>query len=816
MFQRLQIRYKLLAVLLVPLLALTAFALVQIRGEAASGARAARVARLAAFAGRVTALAHDLQRERDASLPYVARGGGPGDEDLPAQRAKTDNGPLARFRVGPESVDLDGYDPLLRARLGHARERLGQLEDERKRVDRADPAGLARAQRYYGDVIAALLDFDSGIAWESDDPQLARNAAALALLSRLKELASQERGLVRAVLSAGHFAEGQREQLASIAATQDSLAAQFQASAGREQRDAYAAQVFSPNLAKVTSLRSRLLSVAGPDRIEVAGLSDPEGVSKANFVLTEEVNRLRKVELRLDGELVAAGLARQSAARRSMLLDGLLTALALALAVVVALLGSRAMARPLLRLRDAADQMAQRQLPEVVERLQRGELRHLDAPAAPVAPFSGDETGQVARAFDAVRQVVVRVVAEQAGLRMSIGEMFLSLARRSQDLIDRQLRLIDELERDAGPEALEQLFKLDHLATRMRRNAESLIVLAGAEPPRRWSQPVPVSEVLRAALSEVQDYQRVELHPLGELGISGHAVADVVHLLAELIENATSFSPPGTQVQIAGHDTAEGYVLEIEDRGLGMSDEELAEANQRLASPPAVDLAVSRMLGLHVVGRLARRHGIKAQLRHSWYGGVTALVLLPRELMTLIPRRELEPPPLAERLVAPGSLPVLEQSRSEWFDSSAGGGGGGGGGGQRLPRRGATPPSSNGHKPARPRKPVPPAAAPPPAPEAPKVPPPPTSLPRRVPQANLAPGLAEPRQEPPAGQPDGPPSPLSRSPDEIRAMLSSYRSGLERGRRMAADSQQADDRSDRDGAEGSGPTAPRSDDDAAQ
>src|SRR5919199_158355 len=216
------------------------------------------------------------------------------------------------------------------------------------------------------------------------------------------------------------------------------------------------------------------------------------------------------------------------------------------------------------------------------------------------------------------QQATVVTVAMALILGLGVG-LSLLLARS-------MARPLDELERDAEDDALEQMFRLDHLATRMRRNAENLIVLSGGgDAARRLTQPVPLIDVVRAAMSEVEDYQRVELLPIDDVAVTGHAVADVVHLLAELIENATSFSPPGTRGQIATQQAATGYVLEIEDRGLGMSDQELLDANRRLANPPAIDFAVSRVLGLYVVGRLARRHGVKIQLRHSWYGGVTAL-----------------------------------------------------------------------------------------------------------------------------------------------------------------------------------------------
>jgi len=212
--------------------------------------------------------------------------------------------------------------------------------------------------------------------------------------------------------------------------------------------------------------------------------------------------------------------------------------------------------------------------------------------------------------------------------------MFLNLARRSQALIDRQLELIDKLERDeTDADALQELFRLDHLATRLRRNAEDLIVLSGAKPARRWSRPVTLHEVVRAATAEVEDYTRIELLPIDEVGVTGQGVADVIHLLAELVENATSFSPPGTMVHIAGEPVVGGYMIEIEDRGVGMTDAELLEVNERLANPPTVDLGLSRKLGLYVVSRLAARYGVRVQLRHSWYGGITALVVLPDSLL---------------------------------------------------------------------------------------------------------------------------------------------------------------------------------------
>jgi PAS domain S-box-containing protein len=262
----------------------------------------------------------------------------------------------------------------------------------------------------------------------------------------------------------------------------------------------------------------------------------------------------------------------------------------------------------------------------------------------------------------------IRDVTEQAALRKSIGELYHDLARRSQGLVDRQLELIEELERsEADPDRLEELVRIDHLATRMRRNAANLIVLSGVEQHRRRSEPVPLRDVVETALAELKEDSRVQVAPIHDLRLSGQAASDVAHLLAELVENATSFSPPTTMVQISGDPVGTGYVLEIEDRGIGMSDAELVEANRRLAAPLAADAAVSRMMGFHVVGRLASRYGIKVQLRHSWYGGVAALVLLPAVLLTAAGERPAVAPPVpAGGAVSPDPLLPAEIAASGW------------------------------------------------------------------------------------------------------------------------------------------------------
>ena len=269
----------------------------------------------------------------------------------------------------------------------------------------------------------------------------------------------------------------------------------------------------------------------------------------------------------------------------------------------------------------------------MVGRLRRGENVDVNA-EAPALRIGRDEIGRVGQAFDLVRQTAIRAAVEEARLRQGLNDVFRSLARRSQSLLHRQLTLLDQMERRASdPEALDDLFRLDHLTTRMRRHAEGLVILAGAPPGRGWSSPVRMVDVMRGAIAEVEDYARVSVATRSQAALAGSAVADVIHLLAELIENATTLSPPYTSVRVSGDTVANGFVIEVEDRGLGMSPTRLAELNDRLATPPEFNPSDSEQLGLFVVSQLAKRHGIRVTLKASPYGGTAAIVLIPRHLV---------------------------------------------------------------------------------------------------------------------------------------------------------------------------------------
>jgi signal transduction histidine kinase len=310
--------------------------------------------------------------------------------------------------------------------------------------------------------------------------------------------------------------------------------------------------------------------------------------------------------------------------------------LAVALSVFLMLAFGRRISRELRGLQRAALTLAEQRLPSVVTRLSRGEDVDVAEEAAALEPGRITETARVAEAFSSVHRIAVEAAVGQAKLRKGVSQVFRNLAWRSQSLLHRQLALLDAMERrETEPEALDELFQLDHLTTRMRRHAEGLIILSGHAPGRGWRDPVPVTDVLRAAIAEVEDYKRVSVMCESQDAVIGSAVADVIHLLAELIENAATCSPASTEVTVRAERVGNGFVAEIEDRGIGIAPADLAAFNERLQNPPEFDLADSNQLGLFVAARLAAKHQILITLRRSPYGGTTAIVLLPDAIMAI-------------------------------------------------------------------------------------------------------------------------------------------------------------------------------------
>jgi hypothetical protein len=873
MIRNLPIRAKLIGILIAPLLALTLLTSLGIGANLAIKVQAGHLLQETAFANTLSRLVHELQDERDLTAGWISGSRASNSRrDLDAQHARV-NRALEAFRKDAQALEDDG-SPFY-SKVQTARAALGRLAQVRQSVEDNATSTTAQQVLDYSELIGNLLAVDFEIARNADNHTLTRNVAAFVAMARLGEAASQERGFLHAVTAAGEFAPGEVQRLSALVGAQDSWRSQFNTAATPEQHAALETLQRADN-EQATELRDALVGTTS-SQPTTALSPQPITIGPAAWyrASTARIKLLRGIEQDLAGDVDAAAAAvLAGGSRRALIYTVILTAL-LWLTVGLVLLMARSMVQPLRTLTDTANEVAEERLPGLVDHLQHAkDPRELDVVPEPVPVTSTDEIGQVSAAFNSVHSTAIQVATEQAALRRSISDMFLNLARRSQTLIDRQLELMDDLERnETDPDNLANLFKLDHLATRMRRNSEDLIVLSGEAPPRRWTQPMPLVEVVRAAVAEVEDYNRIELLPIDDIGLAGQAVSDVVHLLAELVENATSYSPPGTKVQVAGQSISNGYVLEIEDRGLGMSSDELVEANERLANPPIVDFALSRMLGLYVVARLAQRYAIKVQLRHSWYGGITALVLLPSSLTVQASapesleatqrgrqRPQLTPParpgpggspsqvvPTAAPPPSPSQdtgddqsgvhLPIFEAARSDWFvegDIHR----------DHLPLRrhgaeqprtapeeewldggaGAEPPPASAADPLQdqpPTSPAPPAAwqlraeqpstlagSPPPAPATPLTS---AGLPRRVPRTNLAPGIlaVQAEQEPPPVSPDPSAAPdipaAARSPEEVRSMLSSYRSGVERGRTQAGPESAAD-------ASGSS----RSDDDPTQ
>jgi HAMP domain-containing protein len=672
MLRNAPIRTKLIVALLGPLLLLAVLSLVGIRQNQAESERAARSTAFARLAAGLAPLVHELQAERSISISFIDSGRRRWAAQLAAQRRTVDK-VAAAYRADAER--LSAGDAVLADKIEYGLSELGRLGEQRRAIDTApieadelavepgielheeegeenlehateeghgplDTPGKALDQ--YTDTISDLLDINGEIAPRSNNEQLLKGVAASLALSRAKDFADAQRSLLQNVYAAGRFEGGEHAKLSALVAAEAIYTAQFDSSATEAQHEFLEETVAGGQVERVDQLVERALDEPDARRLGV----DPRAWFTA---MSDKLDRMRTVEQRLSADVIATSTAIKQGADRRAWLYSLLLAAALVLAVVLALVTARSLIRPMRRLEQAAEETAERRLPGVVQRLQDGEQVDLKAESSPpIEVRSRDEIGHLAEAFNSVHRVAVRVAGREAALRRSVGDMFLNLARRSQSLIERQLEVIDELE-TSGSEADMRagLGELDHLATRMRRNAENLIILSGSEPARRWRGPIELDEVVRASVEEVKEHTRVEVLPLDQVQLAGHAAADVMHLLAELIENAVTFSAPGTKALVAGQPLPAGYLLEIEDQGLGMTDEQLTKVNQRLAKPPDIDFALAKMLGFFVVTQLASKHGIKVQLRHSWYGGITALVLLPRPL--IVPPTELVPGTEAER-----------------------------------------------------------------------------------------------------------------------------------------------------------------------
>ncbi|GIE99146.1 sensor histidine kinase [Paractinoplanes rishiriensis] len=490
----------------------------------------------------------------------------------------------------------------------------------------------------YNNLIDDLLSVRDASAQLAADTSLSDHLRAVAAVARAKEYAAQQRNVGHEVLGDGDFNATLRRKFL-LTDTGFQLAGTTLQTVGTDSEKQLFERIKDvPDGRAATNLTGQLQSLQGANTSNI-----PFDSQSWEAAMTGYNKLFRQVEQKMDADIVAQATELRNNVNRRVFVETSVLLAMLLLAILFAWLVARSMARSLRELRQGALSVAQFGLPHAVSRLRDPALSSSLTPAQvadqiaePLPVRSRDEFGQVTEAFNAVHLEAVRTAAEQAALRSSVATMFVNLARRSQILVDRLIGHLDRLERgEEDPDRLAELFQLDHLATRMRRNDENLLVLAGADSTRVQREPAALIDVLRAAQSEVEHYTRIEFGMIDrDIEVAAHAVNDMVHLVAELFDNATAFSPPNSTVIVEARRLGDGALLSVEDRGIGISREQLRDLNERLANPPMVDVAVSRMMGLVVVARLANRHGVKVELRPAdAERGTVAEVSMPVQVL---------------------------------------------------------------------------------------------------------------------------------------------------------------------------------------
>ncbi|MCZ4122997.1 sensor histidine kinase [Streptomyces sp. H39-S7] len=800
-FRGTTIRRKIVALLLIPLVSLTAiwaFA-ATLTGREVWGLL--DIERLVNDVGYPTEDAvQALQQERRAAILYLAD---PRRSDFRAglarQEQATDN-VFAKLRTNASDAgvrdDLSGDAKL---RLDAVTRGFEDLPALRARVD-GQTITRNEALGAYNEMVDPCYDFLDALN-PLNNVEIDKQGRALIIITRAREAISREDALMAATITTGRMSSQEMRSFTFAVA---------------EQRD-----YFDDNLKLLPENERSLYDefwrgangkalLAVEDSVMTAGAATAPRVADQASWLETATTALTELD-RLNNQ--AGDLHKKRAepyALKLLIMAGIAGGAGL-LAVIASLFVSVRIGRSLIRdlsgLRKEAQEVSGTRLPRVMRRLAAGEKVDVET-EVPRLEYTDDEVGQVGKALNTLQRAAVEAAVRQSDMRRGVSDVFVNLARRSQVLLHRQLTLLDAMERRTeDTEELADLFRLDHMTTRMRRHAEGLVILSGAAPSRQWRKPIQLMDVVRAAVAEVEDYERIEVRRLPRLAVAGSAVADVTHLVAELIENAAVFSPPHTAVRVHGEHVANGFVLEIDDRGLGLTPDALLEANLRLAETPEFELSDTDRLGLFVVSRLAQRHGIRVSLRLSPYGGTTAVVLIPATLLT-----DAGEDTGATRLGgALGAEEIdmdsagtelsfrqwgLETARSDDSrehaqvpdaapDVPGPGPDGGDGDPMPLPRRRRTAPvlvSDRGRPVAPPTVPAARSAEPsgPPAPSAPTA----ALLPKRVRQANLAPQLRveSASQDTGAAARPGAGAPRERTADEVRDRMAALQRGWQRGR----------------------------------
>ena len=604
-----------------------------------------RVEQFSRLGGEITNLVQALQAEREDTIRYVTMGpagggrGSPGAAGSPqlavlAQDHRATDQLAAQVRSRAATIG-SSYPAVAQQEAKGAITAIDGLPALRSVATSTRIPSLAVIQEYTA-TISQLLALEGEIATGSNDAALADTARVAGLISASKEAVSQQQAILTSALTpdligSNQFQPGQLTAINAAQAEQQADLAQFSLTATSGQRHLYDSDLSSAQADRAQAQIQQAIALAQGGGSSAENPAFTNAASGSAYLVAS----LHAVEQGLMNSVITQSGSLRGKAITAALIEAFAVILVLALALLFTVALGRSMTRPLHQLRTGALEVAGERLPETV-RLMSGGGGDVPLEVPPIDVDSTDEIGEVARAFDQVHREAVRLASNEAALRGNINAMFVNLSRRSQTLVERQIRLIDDLEQgEQDSDRLSNLFQMDHLATRMRRNSENLLVLAGHELSKRWSEPVALVNVLRAAVSEIEHYERVVPDIQPGISVRGQAVNDVVHLLSELAENATTFSPAESLVHVSGYSlNSGGVLLDITDQGVGMGAEEIAHANWRLDNPPVVDVAVSRRMGLFVVARLAARHGIHVRLRPASKGGLTALVWLPDEVIT--------------------------------------------------------------------------------------------------------------------------------------------------------------------------------------
>ena len=567
-----------------------------------------------------------IDAERPLAVVYLSAPTGANLAVLQVQQNKTSLAATAMSNALNSPDTMNNATPAEKQAIATLLTRVKSLPGLRAQVH-SQIISKSRALGAYNALVSDGYSVLDQAILEQTDAALVTQGEAFVRMGRSEDLMLQESAVIAGDLAARSFPAADRQQFTQLVGARRALFAQTLPNLQPSYRAYYVRDISPQASTALAALENQLMS-------DTRASSPPPVQPQAwEAAVGGVATGLSKAATQASNQLTTRASANSRNTYLELFLAGGLGLLAVILSIIVSIVIGRGLIRELADLRQSALELANKRLPDVVNRLAAGQDVNVTA-EAPELPATSDEIGQVRQAFAAVQQTAVEAAVGQARLRQGISDIFRNLARRSQSLLHRQLALLDAMERRARePEELEDLFRIDHLTTRMRRHAESLIILSGDAPARAWRRPVPFVDVLRAAVAEVEDYTRIKVTANTRAAISGPSVADVIHMVAELAENAVVFSPPNTPVLISGDVVGRGFAVEIEDRGLGLSDERRAQLNDLLENPPAFDLSGSDQLGLFVASQLAKKHNIRISLRGSPYGGTTAIVLIPNTLV---------------------------------------------------------------------------------------------------------------------------------------------------------------------------------------